>query len=149
VNYLFSFMKFVNWCLIMITGTGQIVKEYTERTSPSTLSHDIIALMKQTFEPPFKLIAEGYIALQDVDRAEGRGGRTSVGSFTTLDEAIAAARGQGIQGDSGYVQQYKTYCSLGGLVMTDTRMVWNRRKDEMGWYTVGAVNQDKPLLTRD
>ena len=101
--------------------------------------------MRQTADGPLTLIASGFTALKDSEPSEGRGPRVSVGSFTQLDEAIEAAAHMGVQGDSGYVLEYKTYLAAGGLIVTNSLMRWDRRKDENGFYTVGPVNEGQEV----
>jgi hypothetical protein len=90
-----------------------------------------------TTEP--KLLAEGYIAYGERDQTEGRQGRYEVGRYATEAEAVAAARGKGVQGDSGYVNSFRKILEGVDLRLEEKRIV-ARRPVPSGGYAVGYLD---------
>lgn len=83
------------------------------------------------------VVSRGFSAYGEIDRSEGRRGRSALGSFSTLDEAIAAARGQGVQGDDGSVGRFEVLLYAGGLVITSETSIFGRRQAPDRSYPVG------------
>lgn len=88
----------------------------------------------------YTVIGSGFIAQGDTDQSEGRGARREIDRFSTVEEAIEAARGRGIQGDSGYVYAFEYRLFEGGLLLTHTTEVWGRRRTPDGYYRVGWMD---------
>lgn len=94
----------------------------------------------QTATGPVTVIAEGFIALGESDKSEGRGPRVELGRFTTVEEAIHAARGQGVQGDPGAVASYRYLLHAGGAVTEERARLIERRRVPDGRYLVGWLD---------
>jgi hypothetical protein len=95
-------------------------------------------MTEQTATGESTLISEGFIAYGEVDTSEGRGGLRELGRFTTVEEAIARTRGEGVQGDSSDVSSYEVRLYDGGAVKTiETKLIARRYTPEkrylVGW----------------
>lgn len=117
--------------------------------SNGSLDADAVALALKAvldyldYEPPLR---EGFIAYGEIDQSEGRGGRRTIGHFETLAEALSAARGQGVQGDSGAVSWFKDSskgdpidfraAELTGSPLTEVTLFEHRQKPD-GSYGMG------------
>ncbi|KQP62849.1 hypothetical protein [Nocardioides sp. Leaf285] len=86
------------------------------------------------------VITTGFVAYGESDQSEGRGGTYEIGSFTTVEEAIAAARGKGTQGDPGYVSSFEWLLHEGGAVTRATVRLIDRRRTPEGYYLVGWLD---------
>ena len=82
----------------------------------------------------------GFIAYGEIDTTEGRDGRSNLGEFTTVEEAIDAARGKGTQGDDGYISTYAWLLHEGGAVTRTTTRLIDRRRTPEGYWQVGYVD---------
>lgn len=97
-------------------------------------------MSKQTATGESRVIAEGFIAYRENDQSEGRRGESEIGRFTELQEAIAAARGQGVQGSNGSVGAYRILHYSGGAVALEATRLIARRRVPQGGYAVGWLD---------
>lgn len=87
------------------------------------------------------LVSTGYIAYGDSNQSDGIGPRVELGRFHELEEAIAATRGRGVQGDSGYVNVLEIHLEAGALeATTRERRLIDRRRTPDGAYLVGFLD---------
>lgn len=86
------------------------------------------------------IVAQGFIASGDTNRSDGYGPSYEIGRYGTLEEAQAAARGKGVQGDSGTVSRFKTVLTSDGKVQTRNRSLIERRRTPDGSYYVGFLD---------
>jgi len=87
------------------------------------------------------LVSTGYIAYGDSNQSDGIGPRVELGRFHELEDAIAATRGKGVQGDSGYVNVLEIHLEEGALEATtrESRLI-DRRRTPDGAYLVGFLD---------
>jgi len=97
-------------------------------------------MSEQTATGESRVLAEGFTAYRSNDQSEGRGGESSIGSFTTVEEAIARAQGQGVQGDPGSVRSYEVRIYEGGLIQTQETTLIARRRTPQGSWKVGWLD---------
>lgn len=97
-------------------------------------------MAKLTATGESRVIAEGFTAYRSIDQSEGRGGEAPIASFSTLEEALAASRRQGVQGDDGSVSSYEVLHYTGGAVVTVQKSLIARRQTPEGSYTVGWLD---------
>lgn len=88
----------------------------------------------------FTVIASGFLAKGSMNQSDGYGGSRTLGYFSTIEEAIDAARGQGVQGDPGEVSRFETRLYEGGLTDTITKGIIARRQGPDRSYTVGFLD---------
>lgn len=98
-------------------------------------------MTKHTATGTATVIAAGFVAYGEIDQTEGRGGRRELGEFTTIEEAIDAAKGQGIQGDPGEVSAFEWIHYEGGAVVRHTTPLIGRRRTPEGFYKVGWLDR--------
>lgn len=97
-------------------------------------------MSRMTATGPYTVLTHGFLARGDIDQTEGRGGSRDLGRFTEVEEAIQAARGQGVQGDDGEVYAFETRLHEGGLVAEHTTRLRGRRRTPDGRYLVGWLD---------
>lgn len=86
------------------------------------------------------IVGRGFIVSGDTNQSDGMGPSYEVGRYSTLEEARKAARGKGVQGDSGTVDSFETVLSSDGTVKTRTRRLIDRRRTPDGSYLVGFLD---------
>lgn len=59
-------------------------------------------------------IADVFMALEELDKEEGRGGRRLIGYFLNMDDAVVSAKGMGIQGSNGVITKRMIICDHHG-----------------------------------
>lgn len=97
-------------------------------------------MSKQTATGESRVIAEGFIAYRAIDQDEGRGGEQELERFTTVEEAIDRAKGQGVFGQNGSVSRYETILYSGGLIETvEEKLIGSRLTPDRGWQ-VGWID---------
>lgn len=87
-----------------------------------------------------ELIEEGFIARGDTNQSDGFGPSYEVGRFSTLEEARAAARGKGVQGDPGTVSSFRTVEHASRARHTTEKRLIDRRRVPEGSYLVGFLD---------
>lgn len=86
------------------------------------------------------IVAEGFIASGDSNQSDGMGPSYEIGRYSTLEEAQRAARGKGVQGDSGTVDSFETVLASDGTVKTLRKRLIARRRTPDGSYLVGFLD---------
>lgn len=88
----------------------------------------------------YTIVSSGFIATGEMDQSEGRGGIRHLGRFTEVEEAIAAARGWGVQGDDGRVSSFEFRLYETGMVVERTTALRGRRRTPDGRWLVGWLD---------
>lgn len=91
----------------------------------------------------YQVMGSGFIAMADSDHSEGRGGRYEIGRYDDLGEALAAVRGEGVQGDDGYINRFEYRLYEGGLLRDFVvERVYDRHQTAEGRWKVGFVGSE-------
>lgn len=86
------------------------------------------------------VLSEGFIVHGDTNQSDGMGPRYEVGRYDNLEEARQAARGKGVQGDSGTVGRFQVASYAGGAVRTEETPLIQRRQVPSYEWLVGFVD---------
>lgn len=86
------------------------------------------------------LIVEGFMAHGESNPSDGIGPRYEIGRYSTIEEAITAAQGKGVQGDSGTVSAFTTLVYPNGTVKTLEKPVIKRRLAPDRKWLVGYID---------
>lgn len=97
-------------------------------------------MAKLTATGEARMISEGFVAFGESERSEGRGPRYELGRFSTLEEAVEAVQGEGVQGDPGAVNRFELLIFEGGLAQEKQEKVYDRRWKPSGGYSVGFID---------
>lgn len=97
-------------------------------------------MAQMTADGRYSVMSAGFVATGDSDQSEGRGGQVEIGRFTTVEEAIAAARGRGVQGDPGEVAAFEFRLYDGGLVREHRERLIARRQTPDNSWLVGWLD---------
>lgn len=97
-------------------------------------------MSEQTATGESRLISEGFIAYRERDQNQGGKGLSEVARFTTVAEAVARVKGEGVFGGDGSVSSYEVLLYEGGLVVTEEKPIIGYRLVPGRGWSVGWLD---------